>query len=155
MISSTWIRERVLQGDVQAAERLMGRPFALLAEVCHGAQLGRRLGFPTINQRFPALKLIPHPGVYATRLEIDGTSYIGATSVGTRPTVNGEDLRAETHILGYEGDLYGRFLKLEFLRYLREELRFASLDDLSAQLRLDARRAAEAAAAQSVLGRDA
>jgi len=120
--------------------RLLGAPYTLDMLVETGQQLGRRLGFPTINQSFPPGVVMPKYGVYATRARIGQGVYPGVTSVGVRPTV-GENLapRAETYLPGFSGDLYGCRVYTEFLHFLRNEIRFESLDALKAQIAEDSR----------------
>lgn len=137
-ISSTRIRRLLKDGRPDAAAELMGQPYLLDAPVIRGARLGRTLGFPTVNQRFPTRALIPKEGVYATLCVLDGARYAGVTDVGTRPTVNGtHEVRCETHLLGYDGDLYGRSVRVAFLRYLRQEQKFDSVDALREQIERD------------------
>lgn len=137
-ISSTRVRHLLLDGQPDAAAALLGHPFALTAAVTHGAQLGRTIGIPTINQRFPALALIPKTGVYYTVCTVGSAEYAGVTDVGTRPTVDGaHEVRCETNLLDFSGDLYGATVKTSFLRYLRPEKKFASVDALRAQIEHD------------------
>ena len=102
-------------------------------EVVHGRHLGATLGFPTINQLFSPDDLIPRFGVYATLVTIDGKKYVGATDIGVKPTVGeGYAPAAETYILDFNGDLYGRKLTLSYHAFLRGEKKFASLEELTA-----------------------
>lgn len=140
-ISSTRIRGLLLAGKPEQAAALLGRPYLLTAPVMHGAMLGRTLGFPTVNQQFPSLALIPRVGVYATVCAVEGQRVWGVTDIGTRPTVNGaSEVRCETHLLDYTGDLYGKRVQVAFLQYLRPEQRFASLEALRAQIEQDRER---------------
>ena len=116
---------------------MLGRPFSIRAKICDGRRLGRTLGFPTVNQPLASGKLAPRYGVYLSSVRLDGKRRYGITNVGLRPTVDGESLCAETHIFDYEGDLYGRTLTVELLEFLRPERRFASVDELSAQVHAD------------------
>ncbi|MBI4425711.1 MAG: riboflavin biosynthesis protein RibF [Elusimicrobia bacterium] len=145
-VGSTRIRELLLQGEVREAARLLGRPHSVQGPVTRGDGLGRALGCPTANLAVPETKLAP-PGVYKVRVSaVDGRGRLerpGACNVGVRPTVAGVgERRVEVHLLGFSGSLYGRRLKLEFLRRLRGERRFPSLDALREQLRRDLRAAA-------------
>ncbi len=138
-ISSTWVRSLLQKGDMVQARRLLGSPYEVIGEVCHGKKLGRQMGMPTINQ-YPELdKLLPPRGVYGTRVLVDGVEYVGVTNIGVRPTVSAEDGRVtvETHLIDYTGDLYGRILTVQFLHFIRPEMRFESLDALSNQMKLD------------------
>lgn len=137
LISSSGIRALCEAGEVARARELLGRPYSLLSRVLEGKKLGRKLGFPTINQSFPPDAVIPRKGVYETRLDLGGESYRGVTNVGCRPTVEGEGINAETHILDFSGDLYGRVIRISFLRMLRPERKFDTLEELRAQIARD------------------
>ena len=104
-----------------------------------GQHLGRTLGFPTINQTFESGTPILAKGVYATKTKICRRYYLSITNVGTRPTVDGNTLCAETNIFDYSGDLYGKTLTVEFLEFIRPEVKFSSLDELKAQVERDIR----------------
>lgn len=135
-ISSTLVRSTLMDGEVALARKLLGRPFALLGTVVHGDGRGRTLDFPTANLQVEN-ELIPRDGVYITRTLVDGSAYPAATNIGRRPTF-GEHLRVvEAHLLDFSGDLYGRRLRLEFLRRLRGEQRFAGPEELRSQIRRD------------------
>ncbi len=137
-ISSTFIRRLIQSGDMAAAVRFLGHPYLLTGTVVPGQQLGRRLGFPTANLRLPEGLTIPKFGVYACLCRVDGRVYAAVTNVGTRPTVSGSGITVEPWILGYEGDLYGRDITLEFYQFLRPEEKFPSLEALRAQILRDA-----------------
>lgn len=138
-VSSTRIRESIQSGRVDDAARLLSRPFSLTSPVLHGKALGRKLGFPTVNQVFDPRSVLPRLGVYVTRCEIDGKTYKGITNVGNRPTVDQSDapVNCETYLIGFSGDLYGRELRVEFLRFLRPEIRFSDTEALAGQIALD------------------
>ena len=132
-VSSTRIRSALREGDVALANRLLGFPYMTSGEVVHGRHLGATLGFPTINQLFSPDDLIPRFGVYATLVTIDGKKYVGATDIGVKPTVGeGYAPAAETYILDFNGDMYGRKLTLSYHAFLRGEKKFASLEELTA-----------------------
>lgn len=138
-ISSTRIRAALQQGEMEKAAALMGRPYAVWAEVVHGRHMGREVfGFPTINQLYEEGSLLPRFGVYESRVTVDGKVFPGVTNVGIKPTVGGSAPSAETYILGYDGDLYGRQLLVEFLRFMRGEMKFPSFEALKAQICRDA-----------------
>ena len=143
-IGSTRIRALLGQGEVREAARLLGRPHSVSGEVVRGDGLGRKLGWPTANLRVPEEKLVPS-GVYKVRVrQLAGPKLdrIGACNVGVRPTVTGVgERRVETHLLAFSGSLYGRRLRLDFLRRIRPERRFSSLDALREQIRKDVRAA--------------
>ena len=140
-VSSSRIREAVARGEVEHAARMLGRPFSVTGEVVQGKRLGRTIGVPTINQALPEGRVTPRFGVYAARVELDGVRYVGAANVGLRPTVSGEGVNLETHLVGYKGDLYGRIVTVELLRHLRDERRFPSVEELKRQMEQDVEQA--------------
>lgn len=137
-ISSKRIRELLENGKIKEANSLLGGSYNVTGEVVHGNELGRTLDFPTINQHFAAGQLVPKRGVYYTRTFIGGKVYPSVTNVGVKPTVE-ENIQplAETHILGFSGDLYGRTVEVEFCGYIRGERKFASLEELKNQVFAD------------------
>lgn len=138
VVSSTGIRELIRSGDVESAARLLGHYHCIVSAVKHGASLGKKIGFPTINQELSEKLCLPKFGVYAACVEIDGKSYSGVTNIGIRPTVaQGEAPRAETHIIGFGEDVYGKTVKTELVKFLREEVKFSSLEELKAQISRD------------------
>ena len=139
-VSSTYIRRLVELGQVERAAQFLGHPHVLTQEVRHGQRIGRTIGVPTVNLTAPPRVLVPSHGVYVTRVWLpDGSSYPAVTNVGTRPTVNnGADVTVESWLLDFEGDLYGRRVRVEFHHRLRDEVRFDSLDALKAQIAADA-----------------
>ncbi len=137
-VSSTRIRALLLTGHAEEAMRLLGRPYGFSSPVLHGKKLGRTIGIPTINQSFPEKMLIPLHGVYVTECHIDGRVWRGVTNVGRHPTVDeNAPVNAETYLLDFEGDLYGRTVDISFLHYLRHEQRFDSLEELKACIAKD------------------
>ncbi len=136
-VSSTRIRAAVRAGDFALAEQLLGRPYAVSGRVMHGDKIGRTLGVPTAN--LPSRRLVSAlSGIYAVEVEGIAASPLPAVaSVGRRPTVNGSDERIETYLLDFSGDLYGRRIRVVFRHKLREELKFASLDELKAAMEND------------------
>lgn len=139
-ISSTMIRRLIRAGRVNLARRMLGRPYGIEGEVVEGRKLGRTLSFPTANLNI-VNRVIPADGVYVTASLIDGVWRQSVTNIGVRPTVGGLDRVVETHILNFEGDLYGRNLRTRFLHRLRDEKRFNGLDELRTQINYDANRA--------------
>lgn len=136
-ISSTRIRRLLEAGDFAGAEACLGRPYRIVGRVAHGQQLGRQLGVPTANVHLKRSRS-PLSGVFVIGAEIDGTEYPGVANVGVRPTVRGNDRPIlEVHLLDFNRDIYGKPVRVRFYRKLREEQRFASLDDLKAQLQRD------------------
>ena len=140
-ISSTWIREEIQKGRMEEAEKLLGRPYFLLGEVVHGRQLGRTLQIPTINQIPPQEKLLPPNGVYFSSTQIGGRTWNGITNIGTKPTVAGDQVTAETHLFGCSADLYGKEASVELLHYHRPEDRFSSVTELKEHMEADIRAA--------------
>ena len=138
-VSSSRVRRLLQAGEVEEAACELGYRYFLSGTVVGGHRVGRTLGYPTANlQPDDPCKLVPAVGVYAVRVEWEGVPRAGMLSIGHRPTVdNGTERSIEVHIFDFEGDLYGRRLTLTFLSRLREEQKFASLDELAAQLRLD------------------
>lgn len=137
-ISSTRIRELLENGELLQANRLLGHSHIFTGKVLSGKQLGRTLGTPTANMAFPDGLLIPKFGVYACLVSYEGKTYKAVTNIGNRPTVNGQGITAETHILDFDEDLYDKNITLAFCYFLRPEQRFDSLEELKAQIDLDA-----------------
>jgi len=136
-VSSTAVRRYVQEGDIQRANEFLGRSFSLYGQVVHGEARGRKLGYPTANILVPSQFLIPKEGVYATRVMIQGQAYPGATSVGTNPTFEGRQTSIETHILDYEGDLYGQYIEVQFQKGIRGNLKFDQVEGLIDQMAKD------------------
>jgi riboflavin kinase/FMN adenylyltransferase len=137
-ISSSYIRDEVIKGHIETANTLLGYPFFVKSEVIHGRQLGRQIGIPTINMELPAEKLLPPKGVYVASVIIDRKFYAAVTNVGCKPTVNNSNkVGVETHILDYNGDLYGRVLKVSLHHFIRAEQKFPSVEELKAQMEQD------------------
>ena len=143
-ISTSLIRESLEVGDIAKANRLLGRPYTLTGEVVTGQKLGRTIGFPTANLQLPKDKFLPRHGVYAVEVMIhnqtpdtDSIPQLGVMNIGNRPTVNGIDTRVEVHCLNWSGDLYGKILEIQLVKFLRPEQRFPSLEALKNQIQLD------------------
>ncbi len=133
--SSTECRKFLMSGDIVKAEALLGHPFCISGIVVAGHRIGRELGFPTANIEVCKEKLIPKDGVYEVRVN---QSYTGILNIGTRPTLdNGKDRTIEVHLIGYTGNLYGERLTIQFVRRIRDERKFDSLNELKAQIRKD------------------
>lgn len=137
-VSSSRIRVFLHSGEVSYAAKLLGAPYTIAQEVVHGAQLGRTIGFPTMNQVFAQGQLVPKFGVYASRTVLDGISYPSITNVGRKPTVqyDGRPL-AETYVIGAKGDFYGKTIPVALLDFIRPEQKFESLEALTAQMHKD------------------
>jgi riboflavin kinase/FMN adenylyltransferase len=138
-VSSTKIRQKLEEGDVQAASAMLGYDYSLLGVVVAGNRIGRTIGFPTANmQLYEPLKLVPGNGVYFVRVHTLDQDWLGMCNVGCRPTVGQGNARTiETHIFGFDEDIYGLDIKVTFLHKIRDEIKFASLADLKAQLEID------------------
>jgi riboflavin kinase/FMN adenylyltransferase len=138
IISSTHIRGLVAAGDVAAAARFLGTPFHMRGTIAHGDKRGRTLGFPTANLVPDAQLVVPDHGIYACRAQVDGQTRIAAVNVGVRPTFKtGRGLLVEAYLLDFEGDIYDRELRLDFLERLRGEKRFDSVEALVEQMGAD------------------
>lgn len=135
-VKSSRIRALLQEGRVEEARHLLGRPYGAYGVVVEGDKLGRKLGFPTANLAVHPQKILP-PGVFAVEAQGSFGRYKGVANVGTRPTVNGMERRLEVHLLGFAGELYGEEMRLSFLKHLREEKRFDSLEELKAQIAKD------------------
>ena len=135
-VSSTYIRTLVEAGDMERAADFLGHRHCLSQTVQHGQRIGRTIGIPTVNLAVPEHVLAPAHGVYVTEVFLpDGRRCTGVTNVGTRPTVSDSDrVSVETYLLGFEGDLYGQELRVEFCRRLRGEQRFDTLEALRQEI---------------------
>ncbi len=145
-ISSTRIRQAIHDGNLDEAERMLGRRYSVTGTVKEGGKLGRQLGFPTANVHTGNLQL-PPDGVWAVRaINVGGRNWPGAANLGTRPTVDGSRRLLEAHLIGFSGDLYGGSLEVVFEKQLRNERKFDGLEELRAQISIDVRAAREALA---------
>ncbi len=140
VVSSSNIRRFLLQGQVEQAARLLGRYYAIEGPVVEGFRRGAQLGFPTANVR-PINAVVPHTGVYAVRVEWDKRLYPGVANVGYNPTFGNQALSVEAHLFDIEAYLYGATVRVEFLHRIREERKFASVEELVAQIACDAQHA--------------
>lgn len=133
-VSSTYIRSLLKSGDMERAALFLGHPHLYTGIVVPGKHLGSTLGFPTANLLFPNTMLCPRKGVYASIAIVDGQRYMAVTNVGNRPTVGGGYTTVEAWILDFSADLYGKEITLEFHKYLREERKFDSLQELKEEI---------------------
>ena len=140
IVSSTYIRTLIADGDMEQAARYLGHPHTLQDTVHSGYHLGTKLGAPTINMSFPEGVIVPRHGVYAARVFLeDGSSHIAVANIGVRPTVSdGRRVNVESHLLEFNGNLYGRQARVEFYKFLRSEKKFDDFEALSTQIRSDA-----------------
>ncbi|MGI5852481.1 MAG: bifunctional riboflavin kinase/FAD synthetase [Caldicoprobacterales bacterium] len=138
VISSSFIRELIqTEGQMEKVSMLLGGHYSIPGRVIHGYGRGRDLGFPTANLEFDVQKAIPKYGIYLTKVSIGAVSYWGMTNVGINPTFNNKGLFIETNILDFDDDLYGRRIKIEFLKRIRDEIKFISIEDLKEQISKD------------------
>ena len=142
VVSSTLIRRLIRSGDMEKANLLLGYELTYSLEVVYGKQNGRKMGFPTINQIIPEEMTVPKQGVYKSRTKAGDTEYPSITNIGVKPTIDLEagEVRKplmETHIIGFDGELYGQRVSVSLLSYMREERKFSGLQELSLQLEKD------------------
>lgn len=137
IISSTKIRQLIIDGEIEKANTMLGKYFTYDFIVKKGDGLGHTLGFPTINQFFPQDFIVPKYGVYLSQVKVGSRYYPAVTNVGIRPTVNKDSMRSETCILDFSGDLYGQKIEVSLIKYMRGEIRFSSLDELKKQISKD------------------
>lgn len=136
-VSSTRVRAALAAGDLEAAERLLGRAYRVCGRVAHGDKRGRTIGIPTANIHLHR-EVVPLKGVFAVEMfGIDGEPWPGVANIGTRPTVDGTRTLLEVHLLDFSGDIYGAHVNVNFLHKLRDERRFASFDELKQRIHLD------------------
>ena len=133
-ISSSRIRSCIQNGKLEEANAMLAAPYALSGPVVENRRIGRTLGFPTANIEVDPEKMLPGDGVYATRVRMHGTLYDAVTSVGANTTVGGLETTVETYLIGFDGNLYGRTIRVEFHRFLRDMERFASVEELARRM---------------------
>jgi len=136
-VSSTSVRKYIEEGNVQKAHEFLGRYFSLFGPVVHGFSRGKKLGFPTANLFIEDSILVPKAGVYATLVNVGDNTYMGATFVGTNPTFDGQKTSVETFIIDYDGSLYDMFIEVQFVKRLRDQIKFSSPEELVSQMTLD------------------
>jgi len=139
-ISSTLIKEEIARGSMSNVEMMLGRPYSIRGVIRHGKHLGHTIGFPTINIDIPEGKIIPPNGVYYTQVIIDGSDhkYDSITNVGVRPSIDdGDKQNTETNIFDFNKDIYGRSAKVEFIKYIRPEIKFNNIGELQKQIKCD------------------
>lgn len=141
--SSTAVRRALAEGDMERVTALLGRHYRLAGPIIRGFERGRTIGFPTANISVAADRAMPALGVYATRAHVVGRNLMGATNIGRRPTFDAGHVSIETHLLDFEGDIYGERLELELVAHIRPETAFASVEDLVAQIAKDVETARE------------
>ena len=137
IVSSSAIRKHLVEGKIKITNRMLDRPFKVDGIVVPGDGRGREIGIPTANLDVWKEHILPKPGVYLNQVNLDGNLLPAVTNIGVRPTFDGEELRIETHLIDFQGDLYGRNLSLFFLDRLRDEVKFSSVQHLVTQIQSD------------------
>ena len=139
IVSSSQIKKYLSEGDITKANAMLGLPFSVSGIVVHGNQNGRKIGFPTANMALKAdNKFIPQLGVYLCQVKIEAGLFFGLTNMGYRPTLNKDDgIHIETHVLDFDGELYGQRIEIQFIEKIRSEKRFDSFEDLKNQIAAD------------------
>lgn len=137
-ISSTYIREELATGNMKSAAKLLGYPYFIESQIVEGNHIGRTMGIPTVNMEISNEKVIPPKGVYVSQVKLEDKVYMGISNIGNKPTI-GDDYptSAETFIFDFNGDLYGKVVRVSFLYYVRPEKKFDNLDDLKNQIEED------------------
>lgn len=144
VISSTYVREMVEQGDIEQAGKLLGRPYSVSGRVCHGRQLGRKLNMPTVNLLPEDNKLLPPFGVYMSEVIVGTERFDGITNIGMKPTVSDENrVGVETYLYDFDDDLYGEKIQVNLLHFSRPEQKFGSVEALKEKLKEDLRQGEE------------
>lgn len=137
-ISSTYVREKIADGNIKKANELLGYRYFIKSEILHGRKLGRTIGVPTINMILPENKLLPPNGVYVTEVLVDGKTYMGVTNIGCKPTVSDENIiGVETYIDDFNQDVYGEKIVVSFIQFIRPEQKFDSIEELKSQMKSD------------------
>jgi riboflavin kinase/FMN adenylyltransferase len=139
-LSASLIRDLIKNGEIKSATEMLGAPYYIKGRVLPGRQVGRVLGFPTVNIPIAEGKIIPRPGVYRTAIPIDGKIYSGVTNIGVCPTFELRSVHLEGYIINFNGNLYNKELKVFLLDFLRDEKAFSSLDELKDQINIDTNR---------------
>ncbi len=137
VISSSVIRSLIEKAQIETANKLLGRPYFLIGKVVKGRGRGKHLGYPTANIEVSSLKLLPPAGVYAVWVLINGKRFKGALNIGKRPTFEEKEISIEVHIFNFDKDIYGETLKIEFIKHIREEKKFSSIEELKTQIEKD------------------
>lgn len=138
-ISSTKVRNALLEGNIKEANLMLGYNYSLTGTVVHGKKIGRTIGYPTANIKVDSLKLLPKKGAYIVEVLFEGKVYRGMLSIGTNPTVNGEKLTTEVYILDFNEDIYGKEITVKYRDFLHEEIKFEGLEKLIERLDEDKR----------------
>ena len=142
-ISTTLIKEHLNNGEIDKANALLGRPFSVSGKVVKDRQVGKKLGFPTANIKLENDKICVKDGVYVGKTKVDGKEYLSIVNCGNRPTFNVDERVIESHLIGFDGDIYGKQIKIYFFEYLRDIKKFESQNKLIEQLSIDIEKAKE------------
>ncbi|AIS52477.1 riboflavin biosynthesis protein RibF [Thermoanaerobacter kivui] len=134
VVSSSYIRQLIKSGEIERANKFLGRFFSLEGEVVHGREVGRKLGFPTANLQIKDNIVLPKTGVYVTRVKVMDKLYLGVTNIGFKPTFEGKDVSIESYLLDCNENLYGKHIEVEFVKRIRDEIKFDSIGDLKKQV---------------------
>lgn len=137
VVSSSSIRELISLGKVEESGKKLGRPYTLMGKVVPGSNRGNKLGFPTANIELIDNYVVPKTGVYLTNTIVDNKRYVSATNIGYNPTFNENVLKIETHILDFEDNIYGKLIEIEFIEFMRDDIKFNKPEDLIEQMKLD------------------
>ncbi|PJI10173.1 MULTISPECIES: bifunctional riboflavin kinase/FAD synthetase [Clostridium] len=137
IVSSTRIRNCIIDGNIEDANNMLLRPFSIKGSIVHGREIGRKIGFPTANLKYNSKFILPKNGVYYTKVYYNSAEYKGITNIGTNPTVNGAKLTIETHMLDFNENIYGKEIKLSFIKKIRDDIVFKNINELKAQLEKD------------------
>ncbi|MBE5959381.1 MAG: bifunctional riboflavin kinase/FAD synthetase [Lachnospiraceae bacterium] len=143
-IGSTEIRKKITEGNIEEANEMLGHSFSVIGIVEEGKKLGRTIGIPTANVIPDSKKILPPNGAYCTRVIVDGKVYGAVSNVGVNPTVeDGRNIKIESHIFDFSGDIYGKIIKIEFVKFMRKEQKFTGVDELKNQIENDIKNAKE------------
>lgn len=137
LVGSTYIRELINKGDIETANKFLGRQFFVEGMVVKGFQNGKKMGFPTANIDYNRKLILPPDGVYAGITEIDGERYKSVINIGNNPTFDAKEKTIESHILDFDRDIYDKYIKIELVKRLRGEIKFSGMDELKAQIQRD------------------
>lgn len=140
IIGSTEIRNLIAKGNISKANTFLGRPYSIVGTVIQGSNRGNKLGFPTANIKTDSNIVIPKSGVYKTNTILNGQTYMSATNIGYNPTFSEEIFKIESHILDFNQDIYGESIEIEFLDFLRDDIKFKTKEDLIDQMNMDIKR---------------
>ena len=139
VVSSSCIREEILQGNIKLVNEMLGRNYSIVGKVVHGKKLGRTIGFPTANLETVNDMIYPPNGVYVTSVEVKNNTCIGITNIGINPTVSGNNKTIETNIFNFNQDIYDEYIRIKFYEYIRKEKKFEDINQLKSQIVVDSK----------------